>query len=204
MQSLETDIQQEDDFYEDEEEIAVRKENELPQLFNRLRSSGVLEKISHILYDNGQERDFANLLTNIATRKIDPQNICWLLNLHLARLTSVTTTTQMRWDECVVEFFPVIYILFGASAINVLRGPMNFSEIVMERMEKGLYDPLKARINLPIPSISTLRSVSTGYGKEIPDGLVEHTLDIAEISSQNGCQYILLFDGKMVAKGFNP
>ena len=189
---------------EENEEEAQQNEgnNSLPPLFSHLNSTGILEKLSAVLYSHGQQKDFSNLLTNIALRKIDPQNICWLLNLHLARLTSVSTTTLMRWDQCVVEFFSVIYILFGASAINVLRGPMNFSELVMEKMEKGLFDPLKARINLPIPSVTTLRSLGTGYPKQVPAGLVEHTLDIAEVAAQNGCQYILSFDGKMVAKGF--
>ena len=47
----------------------------------------------------------------------------------------------------------------------------------------------------------TLRSLSTGYPKEIPVGLVELTLSIAEECSKKGPQYILSFDGKMVARG---
>ena len=108
----------------------------LPLMFQQLHSEGILEQLSQVLFCQGQTKDFSNLLRNIATGKIAPQNICWLLNLHLARLTSVETTTLMRWDETVIEFFSVVYILFGASAINVLRGPMNFSELVMENMEK--------------------------------------------------------------------
>ena len=55
---------------------------------------------------------------------------------------------------------------------------------------------------MPIPSITTLKSVNTGYSKEIPAGLVEHSLDIAEVAAQQGSQYVFSFDGKMVAKGF--
>ena len=105
----------------------------------------------------------------------------------------------MRWDMEIVEFFSIVYMLFGASAVNVLRGPMHFSEVVMENVERGKFDPRSAKINLPIPSIRTLRSLSTGYPKEIPVGLVELMLSIAEECSKKGAQYILSFDGKMVA-----
>ena len=115
---------------------------------------------------------------------------------------SLDSTTQMRWHKDIVDFFSIIYILFGASAINVLCGPMHFSDLVMENVEKGKFSPANAKINIPVPSINTLRNVSTGYLKEIPCGLVEHTLDIMEIAALKGSQYILSFDGKLVAKGF--
>ena len=108
----------------------------------------------------------------------------------------------MHWHKDVVEFFSVVYLLFGASAISVLRGPMHFSEVVMENIEKGYFNPNTARINLPIPSVTTLWSLSTGKVKEIPVGIVEQTLDIAEGGSGKGSQYILSFDGKLVAKDF--
>ena len=37
---------------------------------------------------------------------------------------------------------------------------------------------------------------------EVPVGIVEQTLDIAEGSSRKGSQYILSFDRKLVAEGF--
>ena len=144
---------------------------------------------------------FQKSLEKYYIRKIPPRNICWLLNLHLSRLTSLTSTTAMRLDMEIVEFFSIVYLLFGASAVNVLRGPMHFSEVVMENIERGKFDPRSAKINLPIPSIRTLRSLSTGYPKEIPVGLVELTLSMAEECSKKGAQYILSFDGKMVARG---
>ena len=114
----------------------------------------------------------------------------------------LSSTTEIRWHKDIVEFFSVVYLLFGASAINVLRGPIHFSELVMENVEKGYFDPSTGRINLPIPSVTTLQSLSTCYAKEVPVGIVEQTLDIAEGGSRKGSQYILSFDGKLVAKGF--
>ena len=44
--------------------------------------------------------------------------------------------------------------------------------------------------------------MSTGYPKEIPVGLVEHSLDIGEEQSEKGAQYVLSFDGKLIVRGF--
>ena len=165
-------------------------------------SDGTLQCFCSVLENSGQLGDFANLITNIAKGNIPPENICWLLNLHLGKLMSLDSATQMRWHKDIIEFFSVIYILFGASAINVLRGLMHFSDIVVENVEKGKFDPSNARINLPIPSVNTLRNLSTGYPKEIPVSLVQHSLDIAEEELGKGAQYVLSFDGKLMARGF--
>ena len=194
------------------EETFVQTENSSHKLLNSvdslhptirdLISDGTLKSMCDILAQYNQLQDFRNLLVSIANGKIPPENICWLLNLHLGKYMTLDSTTQMRWHKDIVEFFSIVYILFGASAINVLRGPMHFSDIVMENVEKGKFDPSMSKINIPIPSINTIRNISTGYPKEIPVGLVQHTLDIAQQAKEKGCQYILSFDGKLVAKGF--
>ena len=175
----------------------------LPESFQKLVTDGTLKIMCNILSNYSQLSDFENLLRSIANGTIEPTNISWLLNIHLGRLTSVTSTTQMRWNEEIVEFFSIIYLLFGASAINVLRGPMHFSDVVMEKVCRGKFDPKTAKINLPIPSITTLRSFSTGYPREIPVGLVQHTLHVASAAAkEKNTQYVLSFDGKLVARGF--
>ena len=196
-----TDISSSQTSTQTEEDVNQENINTLPKCFQELIQNGTLNCLCNILSEYGQLKDFKNLLRNITSGKIPPRNICWLLSLHLGRLTSLMSTTAMRWDMEIVEFFSIVYLLFGASAVNVLRGPMHFSEVVMENVEQGKFDPRSAKINLPIPSIRTLRSLSTGYPKEIPVGLVELTLSIAEECSKKGAQYILSFDGKMVAHG---
>ena len=158
----------------------------LPASFQKLIANGTLNEFCSrsILETNNQLKDFEHLVHNLACGRIDPNNICWLLNIHLGRLTAVSSTTLMRWDPQIVDFFSIIYILFGASAINVLRGPMHFSELVMENTKKGNFDPRTAKINIPIPSVTTLRSMSTGFPKEIPPGLINHSLLIAEKASK--------------------
>ena len=164
-------------------DASIQKENvcdqqiqDLPKSFQEMIQNGTLNILCNILSQYQQLQDFENLLWNISCGKIDPNNICWLLNIHLGRLTSVSSTTQMRWNQEIVKFFSVVYILFGASAINVLCGPMHFSNLVMENVDQGKFNPATAKINLPIPSVTTLRSLSTGFPKEIPVGLVQHSL----------------------------
>ena len=185
------------------ESFCDKQMEDLPKSFKELIETGTLNILCNILSQYNQLKDFENLLRNISSGKIDPTNICWLLNIHLGRLISVNSTTQMRWNQEIVEFFSIVYILFGASAINVLRGPMHFSNLVMENVDRGKFNPATAKINLPIPSVTTLRSLSTGFPKEIPVGLVQHSLEIAEkCSREKNAQYVLSFDGKMVARGF--
>ena len=76
----------------------------------------------------------------------------------------------MRWNQEIVKFFSIVYILFGASAINVLHGPMHFSNLVMENVDWGKFNPATAKINLLIPSVTTLRSLSTSVavGRTLP------------------------------------
>ena len=167
-----------------------------PTGIREMIQDGTLNILCNILQNYDQLEDFRNLLLSLAKGKIPPKNICWLLNLHLRKLTSLSSTTEMHWHKDIVEFFSVVYLLFGASSINELRGPMHFSEVIMENIEKGYFNQNTVRINLPIPSVTTLRSLSTGYEKEIPVGIVEQTLDIAGGGSGKGSQYILSFDGK--------
>ena len=173
---------------------------DLPKSFQQLIKNGTLNILCNILSKYDQLHDFENLLYNISCGKINPNNICWLLNIHLGRLTSVSITTQMHWNQQIVKFFSIVYILFCASANNVLSGPMHFSDLVMETVQKGKFDPSSAKINLPISSVTTLHSLSTGFPKEIPVGLVQHSLHTAEkCSRQKNTQFVLYFDGKMVA-----
>ena len=158
-------------------DVSIQKENvcdqqieDLPKSFQEMIQNRTLNILCNILSQYQQLQDFENLLRNISCGKIDPNNICWLLNIHLGRLTSISSTTQMRWNQEIVKFFSIVYILFGASAINVLHVPMHFSNLVMENVDRGKFNPATAKINLLIPSVTTLRSLSTGVavGRTLP------------------------------------
>ena len=140
-----TDIPSSQSSTQTEDDVHQEHINTLPMSFQVLIQNGTLNCFCNILSEYGQLKDFENLLRNITLGKIPLRNICWLLNLHLGRLMSLTSTTAMRWDEEIVEFFSIVYLLFGASAVNVLCGPMHFSEVVMENVECGKFDPKSAK-----------------------------------------------------------
>ena len=108
----------------------------------------------------------------------------------------------MKYDPDCVEFFSLFALMFGSSTVDVLRGPANFSQVITEKTRRGLYDPQQGIFNFTIPSITTLKKVSSGYPKNIPVGLVEHSLCIAqEQAKEYGAQFVLGFDSKLVAAG---
>ena len=77
-------------------------------------------------------------------------------------LSQCTSTTTMRYDPECVEFFSLYNLMFGSSAINVLRGTVHFGAIVQDTSEKGHFAPSTGNYNFPIPSINTLRKISSG------------------------------------------
>ena len=118
----------------------------------------------------------------------------------MGKLSLCKSTTRMKYDPDCVEFFSLFALMFGSSAVDVLRGPANFSQVITEKTRRGLYDPQQGTFNFAIPSITTLKKVSSGYPKNIPVGLVEHSLCIAqEQAKEYGAQFVLGFNGKLVA-----
>ena len=91
--------------------------------------------------------------------------------------------------------------MFGAGVINALRGRGHFSQVTSNRTLKNKYDPTEGEFNFPIPSIPTLKKLDIGFPSEIPVGFVEQSLQLAEMKSKSGAQFILSFDGKLVAPG---
>ena len=70
--------------------------------------------------------------------------------------------------------------MFGASAINMIRGTVHFGSIVEDTSEKGTYGPCTGNYNFPIPSVNTLKKVSTGYPTDISVGFIEQSLEMAQ------------------------
>ena len=107
----------------------------------------------------------------------------------------------MHYDKDCVEFFSLLNLMFCSSAINILRGTAHFGTLVDVMNQRGLYDPTEGKYNFPIPSINTLHKVACGYPSNIGVGLIEHSLDMAQEQAENGDQFVISFDGKMVAQG---
>ena len=63
----------------------------------------------------------------------------------------------MKYDTGYVEFFSLFYMLFGASALNVLRGPGHFGSIVSQANWKSHYSGENAKCNISTPDVTILR-----------------------------------------------
>ena len=107
----------------------------------------------------------------------------------------------MRYDPECVEFYVCLYLLFGNSVLNVLRGPGHFSDVVTQNCGRGKYNPTTSKVNFAVPSLRVLQNVKTTYPKTIRPGLINYTLDTAEKDAGEGKQFVLSFDGKKIAQG---
>ena len=67
----------------------------LPLCIRNIITDGTFQELCSKLESEGQLNDFSSLLANIANSKTPTENICWLLNLHLGKLMSLDSTTQM-------------------------------------------------------------------------------------------------------------
>ena len=167
----------------------------------RLCDNPTISKFVDKLESCNQLKLFEKLICSISTGNLRTDNQSWITLLDLAKYSNCKSTTNMVYSPQSVEFWAVIYLLFGQSALNVFRGPANFGKVVSEMSPRGFYNPKDAKINFAVPSIKTLKKLSTGYAKEIKPGFVTHTLDVAEQESKIGKQYTLSFDGKKVGEG---
>ena len=92
-------------------------------------------------------------------------------------------------------------MLFGGSALNVLRGPAQFASVVSGKAMKSCYDPALSRCNFPVPDVINLRKIKTGYPKITEAGILQFTLDVCEKQALLGTQFCISFDGMHVSQG---
>ena len=83
-------------------------------------SLNFLENFWGFLKANNQNNDFMSLALGLMENQINKDNIAWLSALHKGRYSNCTTTCSTKYDSQYVEFFSLFYILFRASALNVL------------------------------------------------------------------------------------
>ena len=181
--------------------------NEGDILMESLKEGNVWDSFVTVIKEHDQTDAVVKLVSAIAQRNLKCSNLSWKCTLDMAKLVLCKTTTNMTYDPECVEFFSVFAFMFGTSAVDVLCGPGHFSQVVTEKTKRGVYNPHDGFFNFAIPSITTLKKVSSTYPKNIPVGLVEHSLSItADQAIESNAQFVLGFDGKLVAagcKGYN-
>ena len=168
---------------------------------NRLFVDADFETFAQKLHDNEQTDKFVKCITTLATGKLAFTNMSWKCFLDMGTLLSCTSTTNMEYDREWLEFCQVLYHMFGAGVINALRGRGHFSQVACEKTKKGKYDPVLGEFKFPIPSIPTSKKLDIGFPTEIPVGFVEQSLALAKSKAREGCQFVLSFDGRLIAPG---
>ena len=158
-------------------------------------------KFAENLSNHNQTHKFIKTVQSLIEGKMSFDNIAWKAALDMGYLFSCTSTTRMDYDREWLEFCQVLYHMFGAGVINALRGRGHFSQVTSDKCSKGIYPPIKGEFNFPIPSITTLKKLDIGFPTQIPVGFIQHSLDLAELKSKEGAEFILSFDGKLIAPG---
>ena len=171
------------------------------ELLRMLHENNVLAKFAETLNNNHQTQKFVNCIKTIADGNFEITNLCWKAFLDMGTLFSLKCTTQMDYDPEWLEFCQVIYHMFGAGVVNALRGCGHFSQVTANKTSKSKYNPVHGEFNFPIPSIPTLKKLNIRFPSEIPVGFVEQSFDLAEEQGRSGSQFILSFNGKLVAPG---
>ena len=147
------------------------------------------------LEESNQIDDFINTITSIACNKLPITNLAWKSALYRGNWTMCSSMHSMQWDTDHIQFCLALKILFGSLLINVLRRPAHFGKVVDKIVQRNKYDPIYGKYNFAIPSAKTLQKFDVGYPKDIPCGMVEHTLDVGTEQLRVGKQFTLSFDG---------
>ena len=160
------------------------------------------DKFAEKLHDNEQTQKFIKCISCLSNGTLPFTNMAWKSFLEMGSLLSCTSTTTMEYDKEWLEFCQVLYHMFGAGVINALRGRGHFSQVTSNVTTKGKYNPVKGEFNFPFPSIPTLKKLDIGFPSEIKVSFVEQSLLLAEKKAkEEGGQFILSFDGKLIAPG---
>ena len=117
--------------------------DQIPPELIQLIKNGTLTKCMNNIRDSNQVDTFINLITVLADGQLKTSNIVWKSALYHGLWSSCGSTHHMRFDEEFVNFWSLIDIMFGASTLNVLRGPVYFSKVVEEVSAKNQYDPIR-------------------------------------------------------------
>ena len=114
----------------------------------------------------GQCDDFIKLAYSLMVQQIPSDNMAWLSALHMGWYSRCKTTCNMRYDPKYTEYFSLLYLLFGSSVVNVLRGPAHFGSVVTKDNDRSKYDPAMAKCNFAVPTVNRLRQVNFGCEKK--------------------------------------
>ena len=147
----------------------------------------------------GQCDDFIKLSYSLMVEQIPSDNMAWLSALHMGQYLQCKTTCNMKYDPKYVEYFSLLYLLFGSSVLNVLRGPGHFGSVVIKENLRSKYDPAASKCNFAVPTVNQLRQVDFGFQKRTSPGIISKSIEICKSTPQK--EFVVCFDGMRVSQG---
>ena len=170
-------------------------------LLKQLNEDDSLKKLSLLLDQHEQTEKFVKLLHALSSNKLKLTNISWKAALDMGYLSMCTSTTNMIYNKEWLEFCQVLYDIFGGGVMNTLHGHAHFFHITSEKCVKKVFKPYEGEFNFPVPSVPTLKKIDIGYSLDIPVGIIQQSLDLAEACAREEDEFILSFDGKLISPG---
>ena len=165
--------------------------------YAEIRNQQLLRNLLENLYVAGCLPDFMLLVTQLASGKLSPLNIAFLLCLERAKWQSLKSTTQMRFREVTKKFWLVVYRLLKGKGLRFFSGPKNYGQVISKVTTRGKYDPDKSEINFAVPDERQLRSQDRILGRIIQPGLIDASMNMLK----NHKDIVLMADCKRLAKG---
>ena len=104
----------------------------------------------------------------------------WKASLDMGYLSMCTSTTNMAYDKEWLEFCQALYQMFGGGVMNTLQGRAHFSHVTSEKCVTRIFKPYEGEFNFPVPSVPTLKKINIGYSLDMPIGIIQQSLDLAE------------------------
>lgn len=171
------------------------------KIYKKLIETGCLSSLVEKLHEANQINAFINLIDTLSTGKLSATNLAWKSALYRAKWCTCKSTTGIKYDNEYCEFFGILQLIFGASVINLLRGPGHFGKVVERACKKGKFDPDDGKCNFAVPCPRTLSNMRTGYAKNLKCGIIPQSIDTLRELSAQGKQFVLSMDGKYVGEG---
>lgn len=165
-----------------------------------IQDAATIAKLVRHLNNYEMLQHFVNLYTSLAESGLSPLEIPILLCLERATFHTLKSTTNMTFHPVTKRFFAMGYRLFGNSFLEFCGGPKSYGQIIAQQSHRGQYDPRTAKVNFVVPHRRHLNYSEVQLHKEIPPGIIDHTLDLV----QNKSDQILMIDGKKIARSLRP
>ena len=169
----------------------------LRHCYAEIRNQQFVRNLLENLYVAGCLPDFMLLVTQLASGKLSPLNIAFLLCLEHAKWQSLKSTTQMRFHEVTKKFWLVVYRLLKGKGLHFFSGPKNYGQVISKMTTRGKYDPEKSDINFTVPDERHLRSQDRILGRIIQPGIIGASMNMLA----NHKDIVLMADCKHLAKG---